>query len=339
MPEGILSAGRRLRSAFVIFAIVVASGSIGYMAIEGWTLVESLYMTLITVTTVGFREVKPLSEGGQVFTMFLVMGGVGAATYTAITAIELLVSKQVRWVIRGNRMEDQIKGRKNHMILCGYGRVGRFIADEYRRRHKPFVIVERDQAVVADITDVPVVVGDATEDASLKRAGVQRAASLICALASDADNAFVALTGRELNATIQITARADSEGMEQKLLRAGANRVVSPYQTGALRMAVTTLQPNVVDFMSVVSGGHHTDLRLEELRLDSGSPFVGKNLREVEFRQRYGLMVVGIKHESAETLFNPESTETMKEGDILLLIGSAEKLAECAGAAAFDQGA
>ena len=152
MPEGILSAGRRLRSAFVILAIVVASGSIGYMAIEGWTLVESMYMTLITVTTVGFREVKPLSEGGQVFTMFLVMSGVGAATYTAITAIELLVSKQVRWVIRGNRMEDQIKGHKNHMILCGYGRVGRFIADEYRRRYKPFVIVERDQAVVADVT-------------------------------------------------------------------------------------------------------------------------------------------------------------------------------------------
>jgi voltage-gated potassium channel len=309
------------------------------MALEDWHLVESLYMTLITVTTVGFREVKPLSDGGQVFTMFLVLSGVGAATYTAITAIELLVSKQVRWAVRGNRMEDQIKGRKNHMILCGYGRVGRFIADEYRRRRQPFVIVERDQEVVAKVSDVPVVLGDATEDSSLKRAGVERAASLICALASDADNAFVALTGRELNAKIQITARADSEGMEQKLLRAGANRVVSPYQTGALRMAVTTLQPNVVDFMSVVSGGHHTDLRLEELRVESGSPFDGKNLREVEFRQRYGLMVVGVKHEDAETLFNPESTETMKAGDILLLIGSAEKLALCATEAAFDRGA
>jgi voltage-gated potassium channel len=213
--------------------------------------------------------------------------------------------------------------------------VGRLIAAEFLRRRVPFVVVEREADNVAGLEDVPVVRGDATEDSTLLAAGIKRARSLICALASDANNVFIALTAHELNPNIQITARSDSEGMEQKLLRAGANRVVSPYQAGALRMAVTTLQPNVVDFMNIVAGeGEQTGLRLEELGVEEGSEFVGRSLREIEFRQRFGLMVVAIKRTERAAIFSPDSNEKINAGDILLLIGPAEKLEQVATAAA-----
>jgi voltage-gated potassium channel len=326
---------KRFRYALIIFGLVVAAGTVGYEIIEGWSLLESAYMTLITISTVGFREVHPLSAAGRVFTMFLLLGGVGAATYTAFTAVEALVEKEMRLLIRGERMDATITKMRNHVIICGHGRVGRLIAAEFVRRRVPFVVVEREPDNVAGLTGVPVIQGDATEDSTLEAAGITRARSLICALASDADNVFIALTAHELNPQIQITARSDSEGMEQKLLRAGAHRVVSPYHAGALRMAVTTLQPNVVDFMNIVAGGgQQTGLRLEELEVEEGSEFVGRSLSEIEFRQRFGLMVVAIKRTEHEAIFSPGANEKINAGDILLLIGPTEKLEQVATAAA-----
>jgi len=334
MADGAIHASVRLRYALGTFVAVALIGTVGYELIEGWGFVESLYMTLITLTTVGYGEVHQLSSAGRIYTMFLLMGGVGAAAYTAFTAVELLVDREMRWVLKGRRMENRVKRLRNHVILCGHGRVGRFIADEFRRRKVSFVVVERERDAVAELIDMPVVVGDATEDGTLRDAGIERARSLVCALASGADNAFIALTARQLKPDIRITARADTHGMEQKLVRAGADRVVSPYKTGALRMAVTTLQPNVIDFMNIVAEGDSSELRLEDVRLSESSAFVGKSLREVEFRHRFGLMVVGIKREGTDTVFNPESTEALRAGDILILIGPADKLESCAARAA-----
>jgi voltage-gated potassium channel len=330
-----MSPVRRFRYALITFVAVLLMGTVGYEMIEGWSLLESAYMTVITVTTVGFKEVQPMSTPGKVFTLFLILGGVGSATYTAITAIELLVENEMRVLLRGRKMDDKIARLRDHVILCGHGRVGRFISAEFRRRGVPLVIVERDQEMVTGLDDVPVVIGDATEDTTLLAAGIKRARSLICALASDAANVFIALTAHELNPHIRITARSDSEGMEQKLRRAGAHRVVSPYKAGALRMAITTLQPNVVDFMSILAGGGQaTGLRLEEVQVTDGSPFIGRSLREIEFRQRYGLMVVAIKREGRDTIFSPESDEKITASDILLLIGPTDKLEDVAATAA-----
>ena len=334
MVDSRYPASRRFRYAAATFAGVAILGTVGYELIEGWGLIESLYMTLITLTTVGYGEVRPLSAAGRVFTMVLLLGGVGAAAYMALTAVELLVDREMRWVLRGNRMADQVKKMHGHVILCGYGRVGRLIAAEFVRRRVPFVIVERDRDVAIELSGVAIIRGDATDDDTLRDAGIGRAQSLVCALASGSDNAFIALTARQLNPHIRITARSDTDGMDQKLLRAGADRVVSPYRTGALRMAVTTLQPNVVDFMNIVAEGDSSDLRLEEVRVNEGSPFIGQSLRQIEFRQRFGLMVVGIKREGRDTVFNPESTEALHAGDILLLIGPSDKLETCAAQAA-----
>jgi voltage-gated potassium channel len=324
----------RFRIALVTFAVVMAIGSLGYMLLERWSFLESVYMTVITLTTVGFGEVHPLSLPGKMFTMFLVLGGVGTATYTVFAATEVLVEKQMRRVLGRDRMDGKVKQLKGHVIVCGFGRVGRQICAEFDRRGVPFVIVERADDTLASRGTWHVVVGDATEDATLAAAGIERAMGLVCALSSEADNVFVTLSARQLNPKIRITARADSEGMEHKLIRAGANRVVSPYQAGAMRMAITTLQPNVVDFMSIVAGGESTGLRLEEVEVGVGSPFVGKSLREVEFRQRYGLMVVGIKRAGERPIFSPSSDEAIQVGDVLLLIGSADDLGRLADGAA-----
>jgi voltage-gated potassium channel len=327
----------RLRIALVTFALVVAMGSLGYMLVEGWTPLEAVYMTVITLTTVGFGEVHPLTIPGKVFTMFLVLGGVGMATYTVFAATEVLVEKQMLRVLGKGRMDEKLKKQKGHIIVCGFGRVGRQICEEFKRREVPFVVVERSKEATENAQGFPIVHGDATEDATLLAAGIEGARGLVCALSSEAENVFITLSARQLNAEIRITARADSEGMEHKLLRAGATRVVSPYQAGAMRMAITTLQPNVVDFMSIVAGGESTGLRLEEVEVATGSAFIGKSLRQAEFRQRYGLMVVGIKRAGLQPLFSPASDEVIQDGDVMLLIGSAKDLGRLAEGAAGNQ--
>lgn len=334
----ISTSANRLRIALVTFAVVVGVGSLGYMMIEGWSALEALYMTVITLTTVGFGEVHPLSLPGKMFTMFLVLGGVGTATYTVFAATEVLVEKQMLRVLGRSKMDEKQRGRKGHVIVCGFGRVGRQICAEFKRRNVPYVVVERDEQATQGQHDLPIVQGDATEDATLLAAGIEGAKGLVCALSSEAENVFITLSARQLNPDIRITARADSEGMEHKLLRAGATRVVSPYQAGAMRMAITTLQPNVVDFMSIVAGGESTGLRLEEVEVSTGSPFIGKSLREVEFRQRYGLMVVGIKRAGLRPMFSPASDEAIQDGDVLLLIGSADDLGRLADGAAGSEG-
>lgn len=325
----------RMRYALLIFGSVLFVGTVGYSMIEGWPFWDSLYMTVITLTTVGFGEVHPMSRLGQGFTVLLVLGGVGTATYTVFAATEFLVEKRMLKVLGRESMDTRLKGIKGHVIVCGFGRVGREICSEFDRRGVPFVVIERDEAKGRANIPYPVIFGDATEDATLREARIETAKSLVVALASESDNVFVVLSARQLNPGITITARGESPGMEQKLLRAGANRVVSPYQAGALRMAVTTLQPNVLDFMNIVAGGQSTGLRLEEVSIDAGSPFAERSLREIELRQRYGLMVVGIKHQGEETMFNPSSDQPIKAGDILLLIGPADNLekltAEAAG--------
>ena len=243
-------------------------------------------MTLITITTVGFSEVHQLSSGGRVYTMFLLMGGVGAAAYTAFTAVELLVDREMRWVLKGSRMENRVKRLRNHVILCGHGRVGRFIAAEFRRRKVSFVVVERERDAVAELVDVPVVVGDATEDGTLRDAGIERARSLVCALASGADNAFIALTARQLKPDIMITARANTHGMEQKLVRAGADRVVQPYASAGLHMANLVLKPQVVEFLDIASTAGSpsvsTAVRMSTIcRLPSSTPASLRRTRSI----------------------------------------------------------
>lgn len=316
----------RLRHALILLSAVFVVGIAGYRLIEGWSFFESVYQTIITLTTVGFGYEHHLSWAGKLHTMFLLVFGVGAASYTAFVTAQLLVETEISQLLGGVRMDQKLKSVHNHVIVCGYGRVGRLISSEFQNRGASFVVIERNAQAIAERTGILVVVGDATEDATLQAARVETAHSLVCALSNEADNIYVVLSARQLNPKLFITARADTEGTESKLTRAGADRVVCPYRTGAVRMAITTLQPTVVDFMDVVEGDESTGLRLEEVKVVPGSYLIGHSLHDIDFRRRYGLTVIGIKHRDAPVIYNPPSHHPIEAGDILLVIGPPAKL-------------
>lgn len=317
----------RLYQALLLFGIVLTVGVGGYQLIEGWDLLDSVFMTIITLTTVGYGETHPLSPGGRIFTLFLLSIGMGTAAYTATIATQLLIETRLRYVLGRVRMDNQIKKLKNHIIVCGYGRVGRRICCEFKNRGITFVVIERDPVAAGIPPDVLAVAGNATEDATLQAARIETARSLVSALSSEADNVYVTLSARQLNPRLFITARADTEGMESKLRRAGADRIVCPYRTGAIRMAITTLQPHVVDFMDIVEGDDSSGLRLDEVEIPAGSPLVGQSLGDTEFRKRYGLTVVGIKRRDTPDIFNPSPQVEIREGDVLLVMGPPDTLA------------
>jgi voltage-gated potassium channel len=316
----------RLRYALSAVGTVVVAGTIGYMLIERWSFLDSMYMTVIALTTVGFGEVRDLTDYGKIFTMVLVICGMGTMAYSALTATQLLVDRQVRKVLGRRRMDRSLRDIEDHIIVCGHGRVGSQICLELKSRGVPYVTIDKDPDQAEIPEDALFVRGDATEEEALQEARVEHAKGLISALPEDADNAYVTITARQLNPKLFITMRADSDKMEAKLRRAGADRVVCPHRAGARRMAVSTLLPNVVDFMDIVVGDDANALRLEEVRVGPGSKFIGQTLRDIAMRQRYEVSVIGIKRSTGKQLLHPGSGEAIQEGDMLLLVGAPVKL-------------
>lgn len=226
---------------------VISFGASGYSIIEGWSLLDSFYMTIITLTTVGFMEVHPLSNIGRLFTIFLILSGVGVMLYSLSVGAKVVLEGEVREILGRRKLSKKIEQLENHYIICGYGRMGRIICREMIQHSAPFVIVEKTPEVFAAIgKDLLSLQGDSTQDAVLKEAGIERASGLISVLSTDADNLYVVLSARGLNPKLRIVARASDEGAEQKLFRAGADNVVSPYFIGGLRIAHTILKPAVV---------------------------------------------------------------------------------------------
>lgn len=318
----------RFRLMLLVLVVIFGIGTVGYMLIEDWQFLDALYMTAITLATVGFREVHALSPQGRIFTVLLIIFGVGGVAYTIGTLAQLLVEGELREFLGRRKMEKQLRKIKDHYIVCGYGRVGRQVCKEFRQRGVPFVVVEKDPALAEEFTCEGVIylLGDSTEDHTLIEAGIEQAKGLVLTIASEADNVFVALTARQLNPNLFITARADSPSAERKIYRAGANKVVSPYIIGGNRMAIATLQPYVGDFLRLGELDKDTGFTIEEIQVDPGSPIAGKTLKDSALREETGFNLIGIKKASQKVVFNPPPDTMIHPGDILIIFGESRKL-------------
>jgi len=306
-----------------LLLLVTAGGTAGYMLIERWPAWESLYMTVITVTTVGYREVYPLSRAGEAFTILLLIGGVGTALYTFTLLATVVVEGGLHLRLEQRRIRRMIDQLQEHFIVCGYGRIGSVIAEEFRREGTPFVVVERDpervHAVIAG--GMLAVEADASREEVLRRLGIERARGLIAAVGTDAENVYAILTARVLAPNLFIVARAETDDAERKLLRAGASRVLSPYHIGAVQMAQTALRPAVVDFVQLATTSGNLDLAMEQVKIAPASELADRSLVDANLRQRFSVIVVGIHRSGAQMEFNPAASAVMKPGDELVVLG------------------
>lgn len=314
---------RRLRFSLIAVICVVIFGTVGYCLIEGWTLFDGLYMTVITLASVGFREVHDLSDQGRAFTIVLIVSGTGIIVYTIGSLAQFMVEGQFQSLLGRKLVEKEINNLKEHYIICGFGRIGALIARELRAKPIPFVVVEQNAILCEKLRNdgLLFVQGNATDDDTLIAAGIHRARGLITVVTSDTDNVYITLTARGLNQDLFILARAGEEGSEKKLQRAGASKVISPYTIGATRMAHAILRPSVMDFIEIATAGQNFELQLEEILVCASSSLVSQTLITSGIRKELGLIIVGIKKDDGQMLFNPAPATTIAGGDILIALG------------------
>ncbi|HUV07293.1 MAG TPA: NAD-binding protein [Spirochaetia bacterium] len=322
----------RFSLAFLFVALLIAGGTMGYSFIEGWSLSDSLYMTIITMTTVGFGEVRPLSDTGKHFTIVFLIFSIATLGYSATILIAFIFEGKILELVQERRMTRRIKRLKDHYIICGGGDIGREVALEFKRFKARFVVIDRDpeNSELAREESVLFVRGEAEDDEVLKEASIERARGLVAVLPNDETNVFVVLTARQLNPSLTIVAKASEQRTTKKLQKAGANRIISPYQTAGRRMASFFLRPSVVSFLDVMVEGDLA-MRIEEVQIDRGSPLIGKNLRETNIGQHTGAIIIGINGPDGRTRVNPSataliSTITLREGDVLIALGSEEQI-------------
>ncbi len=303
--------------------LVLVVGTIGYL-ILGFGLLDATYQTVTTVSTVGFREVEPLSPAGQVFTMALILVGVGAALYAFSVLIETFIEGRLNEILGRRRMEHSIATMYDHVIICGWGRVGRAIGAEVRAAGRDLVVVELNETILDGVAHA--VVGDATEDAVLRAAGVERAAALVAAVEGDAANSFITLSARALKPELFIVVRARSQDSGEKLRRAGADRVVNPQSIGGARMAAFVLRPHVAEFLDVVMHERSLEFRLEEVVVTADSPLAGKSLRETQLRDRTGALVLALREADGMFHTNPTPETLIRVGQVIIAIGTQNEL-------------
>jgi voltage-gated potassium channel len=316
---------RRVQSAVLALVIITAVGVLGYMVFEGWRFTDALYMTVITLTTVGYREVHVLDASGQLWTMLLLITGVGTLFYAAVSSVELVVEGTVRGYFGRRRVKAAIGRLNGHYILCGYGRVGRQVAREFAADDVPFVIVEQDQEVLEECLaqGYLALLGEASDDEVLEEAGILRAGGLIAAVDSDADNVFVVLSARKLNPKLHIVARASSDESAAKLEIAGADRTLSPYAVGGRRLASLATQPLVVDFLDVVTRGEKgIEFRLEEFFVPEDSTIAEHTIGELKIGEKTGAIVLAIRTTEGNFDTTPSADDRLHAGDTLIVLGS-----------------
>jgi voltage-gated potassium channel len=314
--------------AVVLLVSVIAGGTVGYVIVEGWTFWDAFYMTVITVTTVGYKEVHDLSPAGQAFTVLLLLGGVGAALYTFTLLATVIVEGGLPKRLQRRRHARMLDSIKDHFIVCGYGRIGSIVTHQFLRQNVPVVVVERDpdrmQAAIE--AGALAVEADASREDVLKQVRIDRARGLIAAVGTDAENVYAVLTARVLRPDLFIVGRAETDDATLKLKRAGANRVISPYQIGAVQMAQTALRPAVVDFVALATSAENLELAIEEIAIAAGSALAGHSLVEANLRQRFGVIVVGIQRQDNRVEFNPAPDAALQSGDKLVVLGRPDSL-------------
>ena len=317
-----------MRIGLGTLALVLVAGTTGYL-LFGFDFLDALYQTVITVTTVGFNSPHVLDAGSKVFTIILILVGVGTALYTFSAVLEVLIEGHMQDLVRRRKMARDIAHMSGHVIVCGWGRVGREVAQFLANADRDVVVVDRDSDRLSEVPYASVH-GDVTDDEILRQAGIERAASLVAALDTDADNLYVTVAGKSMAPDLQIIARARNESSEPKLVRAGADRVVNPQQLGGDRMASFVTQPHVVDFVDIVMHDGTLEFRLEELAVSPASPLSGNTLRSAQLRDRTGALVLAIRRPDGSFVTNPSPEDVIQSGDVLISVGTAEQLGSLA---------
>ncbi len=311
------------------FALMILGGTVGYMLIEHWPFMDSLYMTVITLGTVGYKEVKELSPAGRIFTIILILLGVGFVFYLAGSVIQFMMEGRIRAILGRRKLEKKIQAQRGHYIVCGFGRVGTSICDVLgTSKHISIVVIERDPDRIAklesrNLLHVP---GEATDEENLIKAGVKEAQGLVAVLKTDSDNVYVTLTARQLNPKLFIIARAGEMKSENKLRAAGANKVVSPYQMGGQRIAQMIARPTVTDFLDLTFMDGTRDIYMEEILVNPSSKLVDVALQDSGIRQQFDLIIVAIRKAEGGMLFNPSSQARLHGGDTVVVIGEKHHL-------------
>ncbi len=319
---------KQFKYGLILLFVIILIGTFGYELIEeDYDLLESFYMSVITISTTGFKEVHPLSPTGKVFTVFLIIAGIVTVAYTGGKAAQFLIEQQG---FKRRKMEKKMNGLNGHYIVCGYGRMGKQICEGLEEAKTKFIVIENNPVKILNLEEKGYffVEGDATRDEVLQRAGIEKAKGLVTVLDSDAQNVFTSLSAKQLNEELYLVARAIEEETEQKLIKAGADRVVKPYELGGLRMVQLLLRPRVSDFIDIVVRKKESEISLEEISLIKDSFIVGKKLSEANLKKKYNVMVIAISREDGELIYNPSSDAVFQQNDKIMVIGPAKKLAE-----------
>ena len=330
-----LTPAQRIVRALLGLSAIVAVGTLGYVVVADYPPLDALYMTITTVATVGYGEIRPLSPSGRIFTMVLILGSAGVTLYLLGQLGQVLVETSLRAVLQRRAMERKIEALSGHVIVCGYGRLGRIVVDELARGRASVAIVECDLAKEPELarSGFPYLLGSATRDEVLLHAGILRARALVVATGSDADNVYITLAGRELSPALEIHARGESEGAVRRLIQAGATRAVSAHQLGGVRLANGLLRPSVVEFVEITHPRVGERVDLEEVRIGVGSSSVGLSVRALE-QSAPRLRVVGLKRGDASMQLVPDEDLAVAAGDLLVVIGERESLERIAQIAA-----
>lgn len=327
MPR--FSLPRRVYLLLLLTAVLIVAGTLGYYFLEeDYSLFDALYMTVITLTTVGYGEVKPLSTAGRAFTIALLLVGVFTLFYSATELIRSVVSGEVQQLLGRQLMARNLAALHDHLIVCGYGRMGRHVSREFARQGQDFVVIDNNAELLEDfnLQGGLAVVGDCTTDEVLRKAGVERARALVTVVPSDADNLYITMSARLINSKLFIVARGEGEEAEQKLLRVGADRVIAPYALGGSRIVQAVLRPTVMEFIELATKTEHLELQIEQTVVAPGSPLAGMSLTASRLRQDYGLIVVAIKKRHGAMVYTPPPETVMEGGDTLIALGRRSQL-------------
>lgn len=321
--------GAQIQIVGVGLMIITIIGTIGYILIEDWNAIDAFYMTVITLTTVGFGEVFILSAEGRIFTIILIMVGIGLITYGLSSAIEYVATGEVLRQLEERRTEEKLSAMKEHFIVVGFGRVGREVASAFAAEKIAFVIIDVRDEMIEQATErgYVCVCGSGTEDDTLREAGIERARGLVACAGSDATNVYAVLTARGLNEKLLIIARAIDDSSESKMIRAGANRVISPYALSGRRMANLAMRPHVVDFLDITSESSMLEQALEEVVVEEGSIIVNQTIGQVDLRRRTGANILALYLPNGEWLSNPTTATLLEPGTRLILLGNRDQLA------------
>jgi voltage-gated potassium channel len=315
----------------ILIVLVIFGGTVGYQIIEGWSFIEALYMTIITISTVGFKEVGQLSNAGRIFTIFLILGGIIVITSGISLIFSSIIEGTFGEIIRRQRMEKKLAKIKNHFIICGFGAVGEDVVNEFIRENKPFVLIEKDKNVLnkllKEFPGIIFVIGDATDDEILKNAQIEKAKGILAVLGKTADNLYICLSARSLNPKLRIIARVIESESIDKLKKAGADYVFSPEKIGGIRLAAAALKPAVTSFLDAIIRGEYLDLVLNEVEVQEHSHIVRKTLKESEISKNIGIIISAIKSANTDKLiFNPSSKTIVNPSDILIVFGSSDQI-------------